>query len=154
MNIGILIHSDTGNTLSVAQRIQEQLEKDGHTAKIEKVTAIKGDPKNGLHSTLSSIPKIEGYDKIIVGAPINGFALSRAMKEYLALHGEFQNKDVNCFVTQHFKRSFLGGNQGIKYMLGTIRARGGKIKSTAVVHWSSLKRDAEIKEAIEAMADI
>ncbi|MGA1873758.1 MAG: hypothetical protein ACMUHY_08805, partial [Thermoplasmatota archaeon] len=41
MRIGIILYSQTGNTLSVAERIRDRLTKKGHTVKIDKVL-IKG----------------------------------------------------------------------------------------------------------------
>ena len=40
MNIGIIIHSFTGNTLSVAEKIRDELGKSGHKASIERVKAV------------------------------------------------------------------------------------------------------------------
>ncbi|MDF2592532.1 MAG: hypothetical protein K0S75_1998, partial [Clostridia bacterium] len=38
MKIGIIVYSHTGNTFSVAQRLEEKLTAEGHSVKIEKVT--------------------------------------------------------------------------------------------------------------------
>ena len=40
MKIGIVVHSHTGNTYSVAPRLKEELLKDGHSVNLEKVTAV------------------------------------------------------------------------------------------------------------------
>lgn len=48
MNIGIIVFSKTGNTLSVAEKLQGALIEMGHKAALEKVTASKDvemDPK-------------------------------------------------------------------------------------------------------------
>ena len=40
MEIGIIIHSLTGNTMSVAERLQERLVADGHDVEIEQLKTI------------------------------------------------------------------------------------------------------------------
>ena len=154
MNIGILVYSYTGNTMNVAEKIKQKIESNGDTAAIERVTAINGDPNGGQPIELKDIPNIQKYDKLVVGAPINGLSLCKAIKKYLNNHATFKNKEVNCFVTEHFKHSFMGGRQGIKQMLRIITSRGGSVQNTAIVHWSSPDRDAQIKAAAAAMAQI
>ena len=39
MKIGILVHSKTGNTYSVAEKLEERLLKEGHLVTFEKVIA-------------------------------------------------------------------------------------------------------------------
>ncbi len=151
MTIGILIYSYTGNTKSVAERIKKAIEANGGQAKIEQITAENADPNGGTAITLKGIPQISGYDRLIIGAPINGFSLCRAMKMYLAEKADLRNKTVSCFVTQHFKHSFLGGNQGLKQMIGLCERRGGEVRQTAIVHWSSPRREAEIDDAAASL---
>ena len=40
MNIGIIVYSQTGNTLSVAKKLEEKLSLAGHSATLEQVKAI------------------------------------------------------------------------------------------------------------------
>lgn len=40
MKIGIIVHSSTGNTLHVAQRLQQRLSAAGHSALVERVSAM------------------------------------------------------------------------------------------------------------------
>ena len=39
VKVGIIIHSHTGNTLAVAEKLQERLMEAGHQAEIQRVTA-------------------------------------------------------------------------------------------------------------------
>lgn len=153
MNIGILVYSYTGNTLSVAQKIKEQIESRGDTAAIERITAANGDPNSGQSITLKDIPDIAKYDKLVIGAPINGFMLCRAMTMYLQSNAALDNKTVNCFVTQHLKSSFFGGKKGIKQISESCLSKGATVKNTANIHWSSPEREQEIQNAALLMAE-
>ena len=37
MNVGIIVYSKTGNTLSVAEKLQEAIRSAGHTVNIERI---------------------------------------------------------------------------------------------------------------------
>lgn len=154
MNIGILLYSYSGNTQSIAESIKSELESRGHTATIERITLINGDPNARQPAVLKDTPDVSGYDKLIIGAPINGFNLCKAMRMYLGGHAKIKAKDINCFVTQHFKHSFLGGNRGINQIAQFCKTQGLSVKNTAVVHWSSAKRAEEIANAAQQMAEI
>jgi len=152
MKIGILVYSDTGNTLSVAERIKTQIEKNGGTAVIERVTAAKASSSSGEHVQLLNIPDISGYDKLVIGAPINGFMLCRAMQAYLAKHADLKGKDISCYVTQQLKSSFFGGNKGIKQIKAYCGKKGANVLNIANIHWSSAAKEEEIASAVELMA--
>jgi len=154
MKIGILIYSHSGNTLSVAEKIKVEMEKRNSDATIEKIALINDDPQSPHPAELKNIPDIDGYDKLIIGAPINGFSLCKAMKMYLQNHAKLKNKEINCFVTQHFKHSFLGGNRGIKQITSFCNNQNSTVKNTAFIHWSSNNRKEEIDTTVDLMADI
>ena len=67
MNIGIIIHSQTGNTNSVALRLQEKLSAAGHNSVIEQLRIV-GEFKPGSQNIqFQSLPEIEQYDAIVFG---------------------------------------------------------------------------------------
>ncbi|MBN2879954.1 MAG: flavodoxin [Clostridia bacterium] len=152
MKIGILVYSDTGNTLSVAEKIKKQIEKNGDSAAIERLTATKTGSGSDRDVQLLNIPDVSGYDKLVIGAPINGLMLCRPMQEYLAKHADLKGKDINCYVTQYFKRSIFGGTNGINHIKNQCAKKGGNMINTADIHWSSKAREEEIASAAELMA--
>ncbi len=155
MATGILIYSYSGNTLAVAERIKAAIEvTTGEQAKIERIMAENAGPNSGNPIILKDIPRIDQYDRLIIGAPINAFSLCRAMTMYLSGHAEFSGKHVGCFITQHFKHSFLGGSNGLKQMVGLCEKAGGEVEQTAIIHWSSPKREAEIDDAAALMLKV
>ena len=92
MNIGILLYSYTGNTQTVAEGIKSELESRGNTVTVERVTLVHGDPNKGQQPVLKDTPNVSGYDKLIIGAPINGFNLCKAMRMYFDKHSKIKQK--------------------------------------------------------------
>ncbi|MHB8130204.1 MAG: flavodoxin family protein, partial [Mobilitalea sp.] len=120
MNIGIIIHSHTGNTLSVGEKLKESLQAGGYTVALERVTAVNEDPNAKEKVRLKSIPDLSKYDYVIVGAPVRAFSLSPVMANYLSQLPNMNDKKFACFVTQHFPKPWMGGNRAVKQMFRLI----------------------------------
>lgn len=146
MKIGIIIHSHTGNTLSVGERLKESLAAGGHTVQLERVTAVNEDPNSREPVRLKSIPDIVQYDAVILGAPVRAFSLSPVMKAYLSQMTKLSGKKICCFVTEYFPKPWMGGNRSIKQMIRAIEQKGGKVASAGVVNWSAKAREEQINE--------
>ena len=154
MNIGIIIHSCTGNTLSVAEKLKSALAAKGHAVKLERVTAVHEDPGTKERIMLASAPDIIPYDAVIIGAPVRAFSLSPVMKAYLAQIPEIQGTKVACFVTEHFPKPWMGGNQAIKQMMHAIGNKGGSVTATGVVNWSGKAREEQIQAVVSTLSGI
>ena len=84
MNIGIIVYSKTGNTLSVAERIKDSLTQRGCQVSLEHFSAeTEGTHPNKIVH-LTAAPDPAGYDLLIFGAPVQAFSLDPAMKHYLS----------------------------------------------------------------------
>jgi NAD(P)H dehydrogenase (quinone) len=149
MNIGIIVHSQTGNTYSVAERIKETLITCGHTVSIEKLTAINDREMDFQNVLLTNIPKIDAYDALVLGAPVRAFSLSPIMKAYLLEIPSLQGKTVECFVTEYFPFPWMGGNQAIKQLKEICESKGAIVLDTGIVNWSSKHRPEQITAIVE-----
>jgi len=154
MSIGILIYSLTGNTLEVAQKVQRKLAEQGKSSVIERIEISKDIQNNQVPVVLERIPDVSKYDKLIIGSPINGFSLSAPMRTYLNKYGNIKGKEINCYVTQHFRQPYLGGNRGIRQINDLCIKHGGRVRHSAIVHWSSPKRPEMIDETVELLSRI
>ncbi len=154
MNIGIIIHSYTGNTLSVAHKLKDILEAAGHSVNLEQVTAVNSDPKEAQNVQLKDIPDISKYDLIIFGAPVWAFSLSPIMKLYLSQISSLQGKKIGCFVTQQLRFKFMGGNNAISQMKKACQSKGGSIYETGIVGWSHKQREARIEEVVQKLSEV
>lgn len=154
MNIGIIVHSKTGNTLSVAERLKERLEPDGNTVTIERVIPENDDPAAAAKSPLKESPDTTPYEMLIFAAPVWAFSLSTVMKKYLDQLPDLQGKKVNCFVTHQFPYAWLGGNRAISQMKKALSGKGVNVNETGVVNWSNKERERNISEVIEKLSKI
>lgn len=149
MKIGIIIHSFTGNTLSVAQKIKESLHNDGHDVTLEKVTAINENPSDNKNILLDNKPDLAAYDLLIFGAPVRAFCLSPVMKLYLNQFGTI-NRRVFCFVTQQLPFKWMGGHTAIMQFKNALKVKRCKVLKTGIISSSDKKRENDINKVIES----
>lgn len=152
MKIGIIVYSKTGNTLSVAERIRETLTENGHSVTLERFNA-ETLPQSSTPVRLTATPDPNGYDALILGAPVQAFSLDPAMSMYLAQTGEIKLVPTLCFVTQHLKKTWMGGNHAMKQLLALLRKNGISAASMGIVNWSSENREAQIAMIVQHCAD-
>lgn len=144
MNIGIIVHSQTGNTLSVAKELKKVLLGAGHSVSIEKMIAVHDREQDFRKVKLIIIPQHSSFDALIFGAPVRGFSLSPVMKAYLSQIETLQGKKVECFVTEFFPFPWMGGNQAIRQMKEICESKGAEVIETGIVNWSSRSRNDKI----------
>lgn len=154
MNIGIIVHSQTGNTYFVAQKLQEKLAAAGHTVNIERVIPA-GEARPGVKNLqLETKPGIAKYDALVFGAPVQAFSLSPVMTSYLRQLVSLQKKKVAGFVTQAFPYPWLGGNRAIRQMKKICKLKGASLCGSAIVNWMHSRRDQTIIEVIEKLSKL
>lgn len=155
MNIGIIIYSHTGNTLSVAQKLKEKLEGAGNSVELEQVTSFDKNPtvaKKVELIKLERVPNTSKYDVLFFGAPVWAFSLSTVMKAYLSKIPSLQGKRVGLFVTQSFPYPWMGGNRAIRQMKEVCLSKGADVFETGVVNWSTKKRGVIISGVLERLS--
>jgi len=133
MNVGIIVHSQTGNTWSVAESIVTRLKKSRHTVEVKRV----GEDFR---------PDISAYDTLILAAPVQAFSLSPIMKIWLKQGPELRGKKVVCFVTEHFPYPWMSGNRAMKQFTRACFAQGADVVATGIVNWSNSRRSEQIEE--------
>lgn len=153
MNIGIIIHSYSGNTLSVAEEIKNELVEQGHTVIIDRVTAVNEDPNSAGNVQLKTIPEISNYDVLIFGAPVRAFSLSPVMKLYLTGLNSLKGKKIGCYVTQQLPFPWMGGNNAVRQMVKFCKTKGAAVLETGIVNWSN-KKTEKIDRVVSKMSTI
>ena len=148
MKIGIIVHSQTGHTLSVAEQLKEKLAAAGHSVNIEKITPVDPKQTNPKKVQIVKLPDLSVYDALVFGAPINAFNVSPPMKAYLEKLPSLNGKKIACFVTKGLPLDATGGSQGISRMKSAFEAKGGTVVGTGIIHWSG-GRDKKIAEVTE-----
>jgi flavodoxin len=148
MKIGIIVHSQTNNTYSVALKLQEKLKEAGNEVDVKKVVMVGGDrPENKEKIQLEISPDITEYDALIFGAPVHAFALAPAMQIYLEQLPSIQDKKVALYVTKKLRFEWTGGTRAISQMKKYCLSKGGVIVGTGIVIWNK-KRDQKIAELL------
>ncbi len=152
MKVGIIVYSHTGNTWSVAQKLEDALKKAGHSVNMEKVVPVNSNPNSGGPVQLKTAPDVSSYDAIIFASPVQAFSLAPVMKVYLSQISDLTNKKVYCFVTQHLKKAWMGGNHAIKQITSACKEKGTDMKSSGMIHWSATTRETQIDELVNRLS--
>ena len=153
MKIGIVVHSYTGNTFEVGQKIHDKFLDDGKDVELQRVSMVGGDKPRGKDINFENLPDLEKYDAIIFGSPVHAFSLSLAMKTYLEQIPSLQDKKIALFVTKGNRFNWMGGNQAIKKMSKICRSKKGIILGTGIIVWNK-QRDQKIKELIHEFSGL
>ncbi|HPJ01698.1 MAG TPA: flavodoxin [Candidatus Limiplasma sp.] len=152
MNIGIILYSETGNTLAVAQRVADTLQAAGHTAEIRQVTILSRD-KADAPVVLKTAPTVEGFDLLIFAAPVQAFSLCRAMTQYLKQLKTVPSVPIGCYVTQGLPKKWMGGNRAYNTMRSLLMSHGAmEPVRLGHVHWKSSEREEQIAQLVSATA--
>ena len=151
MRIGIIVHSHTGHTLGVAEKLMRKLQTEGHDVSLERVSVVDEDPNKMTNIQLASNPDIQAYEGLIFAAPVRGFSLSPVMKLYLSQLGTLNGKKVYGFVTQSFPFPWMGGNQSIKQLKRACQEKDVEVIETGIINWSNKNRESRIEELIEGI---
>lgn len=147
MKIGIVVHSHTGNTYSVVQKLKEKLIITGHSVNVERLETIdetktsKNDPNK---TTLKIFPDISTYDGLIFAAPVRGFSISPVLATYLRQVKTLENKKVACLVTEFFPFPWMGGNRAVAQIKNICESKGAIVSGTGVINWKNSQREKKI----------
>lgn len=152
MKIGIIVHSMTGNTSLVAERLKNRLEKEEHEVFMEKLSIIGGEDQsqqdvNKINIEPLGIP-LEEMDLLIFGGPVRGFQASPAIKALLGKVEGLEGKDTMIFVTHAFPFNWMGGNSAIKQMKNICVNKGANILFTGIIDWKNSKREVQIDSLV------
>lgn len=153
MKIGIIVHSYTGNTYEVAEKIQKKLLEDGKNVEIQRVRMVGGDKPKGKDIELENPPEVDKYDALIFGSPVHAFSLSLAMRTYLEQIPSLQDKKIALFVTKNLRFNWTGGNQAINKMKKICQSKGGIIMGTEIIVWNK-QRDKKIAEVVQKFSEL
>lgn len=154
MKIGLIIYSHTGNTRTVAQKVAENLTEAGHEVKIEEIAISGQTPAQADKFKLTEIPAVEDYEVIILGAPVQAFALNPVMKAYLEQLPSLRNKKVILFVTKQLPMLWVGGTGAINAMKKACEAKEAEVMGSQIVVWAGKKRQQSIKKCVDNIGSL
>ena len=145
MKIGIVVYSETGHTLEVADLLQEKLIAARHYAEIVRIRADK------CRMKLEEAPSTETYDSLVLASPVHAFTLAQPMKLYLKSLPSLEGKRVGIYVTQQLKRPFFGGNRALRHMRKQLEKLKAEVVSGGIVHWNAKDREEQKESVVERL---
>ena len=157
MKIGIIVHSQTGNTYSVAEKLKEKLLEAGHSVNIERIKPVGGEKTNEKDVSrirIEKLPDVNSYDALVFGAPVQGASVSPVLAAYLTQVASLQNKKVACLVTEFFPYPWMGGTRAINQMKKVCESKGASVCGTGIVNWSSIGREKKITDVVEQLSSL
>jgi len=154
LNIGMIVHSQTGNTHSVALKLEEKLTAAGHSVNLERLKVVGGYEPRKKDIQFETLPNVEQYDALVLGSPVEAFSLSPVMVSYLKQIGSLQNKDVAFLVTQAFPYPWLGGNRAVRQMKRACESKGATVCGSGIVNWMKKRREQQIVEVVDRLSGL
>lgn len=154
MNIGIIVHSQTDHTWSVAETLKSALVAKGHQVSMERIRATDDQqPKSDLVN-FSECPNPSPYEAVIFAAPVRAFSINPIIKAYLSRMPEQVGKQAACFVTMHLKKPWMGGRKATSTMSSICTAKGMYVLGTAIISWSSSEKEAQIAACVSKLTSL
>jgi len=154
MKIGIILFSQTGNTLSVGKKLQENFASAGHNVELESLKVSGELRPAGKNIQFETLPDIEEYDVLVFGSPVWAFSLSSPMSKYLSQIASLQGKKVALMATQQFPFPWLGGNHAINQMKKLCEEKGASVSVSGIINWGKSNREQQIVEVVNKLSTV
>ncbi|MBN1857869.1 flavodoxin [Candidatus Bipolaricaulota bacterium] len=154
MKIGIVVYSQTGHTLSVAEELKRKLDEAGHSVSLEQVSVVGGRKQGDRAFELDVTPGLGSYEALVLGSAVEAFSLSPVLSRYLEQLDSLQEKRVACLVTQQFPYPWMGGNRAIRQMVKLCESKGASVCGAAIVNWAQSRRETTTAQAIAYLAGL
>jgi flavodoxin len=135
MKIGIIIHSQTNNTYSVAEKLLENFQEAGNEVKMETVDMMGGNKPQGKDIQIENPPDVTKYDALVFGSPVHAFALAPAMITYLEQISSLSDKRIALYVTKALPFRWTGGSRALGQMEKICKSKGGTVVAKDIVVW-------------------
>ena len=153
MNIGIVVYSQTGHTLSVAMKLEEALSAAGHVVKLERVEPSGSAKPGTANVSLKARPEVDAYNALVFCSPVWGGTPASPMASYLEQVASLQGKKVACLAT-HFFPSGVGGNQTLAQMKDICESKGAAVCGVGSVNWFRLGRKRKIAQVVDSLSKL
>ncbi len=154
MDIGMLVYSLSGNTLSVAERLKESLTTTGHAVTLERVETVGPATLENEEAALRTRPTVTPCDALVLATPVRGGRLPSPMARTLEQLPSLEGKDVAFLVTGFFPFAGWGREQVIAELTALCESQGATVLGAASVGWFSLTRGRQIKRAVDRLGNL
>lgn len=152
MKIGMVVYSNTGHTLSVAEKLREKLVAAGHAVTLTELETIVPLQMGDTTAELKTLPVIDNYDALVLATCVRGGTPAPPMRVYLEKVSSLADKPVVCLVTGVFPFANWGRDQTLAQMKALCEAKGAQVMATESVGWMSPGRGKAIHSVVERLA--
>ena len=153
MNIGVVVYSQTGHTLSVARALHEKLVADGRSAHLEQVETIGKANPSATGGALKAAPPVDEYDALVIGSPVWGGKPAWPTATYLNQIAGLQGKRVAIMATGALPAA-IGRNQTIAELAEVCQSKGAEVVGSGSVCWFSPRRGKQIAQVVESLSSL
>jgi hypothetical protein len=153
MKIGIIVYSQTGHTLAVAERLGEVLSAAGHRVELVRLETVRPAPPGGTDAPLKAMPRIDGYEALVFGTAVRGGQPAPPMASYLVQLPSLKGIRVACLATGFFPARW-GRNQTLAKMAEVCTSKGATVCGSGSVRWPSLGRGRRTAAVVSELAGL
>jgi len=150
MNIQMIVHSQTGNTLNVASALLAAIEPINPDIKLTHVEASNEREMDPNKLSIGNLPDCSNADILVLGGPVRGANASPAILKTIATLEPLQGKKCVVFTTEFFPFDWMGGRRAVTMMEQALIARGATVATHAIIHWKRRDRTKQIDQFITA----
>ncbi|MBN1306706.1 MAG: flavodoxin family protein [Chitinispirillaceae bacterium] len=151
MNIGIVVHSQSGYTAKVARLLGAEFSKKGHDPHTVLLRTTGKVAPGSTSFEIRNAPEVDGYDCIILGAPVWAFRASPVIMKYLGGLGRLSGKKVLCFVTKGLPFLWTGGRQALAAMEGELALSDAAMLPGEIIWAPACRSEAKLQPVIGRM---
>lgn len=136
MKIIAIVHSKTGITLGLANRIAKALSSKGIELDIVKIE-FDGNPEvhakeGGKEFKITNLPDLSTYDTLLIGCPVWAFSPSSVIIKTMNDLPGLKGKTVIPFTTMGFAYKWMGGKQTIRKISSLSISKGARVLPGAI----------------------
>jgi hypothetical protein len=96
MNVGIIVHSQTGHTLAVAKALREALASAGHRVELKRLETTGPVAPGATIVPLKDAPAVDGYEALVLATGVRGGLPAPPMAVYLDQLPSLEGIQVAC----------------------------------------------------------
>lgn len=134
MHVGIIVHSQSGNTALFAKAICDHLRNAGIETSIELLRVSGSIKLRSSQVSLRNNPEVHEYDTLLFGCPVWGFAPSPAILSYLNMLDSLKGKKALPFATHGLPFKSFGANQALRKMKACLEILQAEVLDGESLH--------------------
>lgn len=158
MNIAIIVHSQSGNTLKFAESLFDKLSTESHVVnltQLETTAPIKGGSvRQKMNISFTNLPKVDEAELVLFGGPVWAFGPSPVIIAAMQQIGNLKGKRALSFTTMGFFCAWMGGNAALAWMNRTAGTLGAKVLTGSICYQMRGKLEAQIAVETERIAEL